>query len=46
MMTDKVSLTCENGLIGNITSFGVYAQGSEADLMNMCSSSAGFDTGN
>ena len=46
MMTDKVSLGCHTGAIANITSFGVYAKGSNADEMNMCSSDAGFATGN
>lgn len=44
LMTDKVSLHCKDGIIGNITSFGVYAQGSEADLNNQCNSEANFDT--
>jgi hypothetical protein len=46
MMTEKVSIGCDTGLIGNVTSFGVYAKGSTADTMNMCNIDAGFDTGN
>ena len=46
MMTEKISLGCENGMIGNFTSFGVYAKGSKADEMSMCNIDAGFDTGN
>ena len=45
MITDKVSLGCDTGLIANVTSFGVYSQNSTADLYNMCSADAGFDTG-
>ena len=45
MMTDKVSVGCHTGIIGNFTSFGVYAHGSEADIYTMCHSDAGFDTG-
>ena len=46
LSTDKISIGCESGLIGNVTYFGVYARGSEADKLNMCSSDASFDTGN
>ena len=45
MMTDKVSVGCNTGHIGNFTSFGVYAAGSKADEMNMCYDEAGYDTG-
>lgn len=46
MTTDKVSLGCDTGFIGNVTDFGVYAHNSEADIQNMCSAEAGFNTGN
>ena len=45
MMTDKVSVGCNTGHIGNFTSFGVYAAGSKADEYNMCYDEAGYDTG-
>lgn len=45
MMTDKVSVGCHTGIIGNFTSFGVYAHGSQADELNSCNAEAGFDTG-
>jgi hypothetical protein len=46
MFTEKVSIGCETGIIGNVTSFGVYKKGSQADMFNMCNAEAGFDTGN
>lgn len=45
LMTDKVSVGCHTGKIGNFTSFGVYAHGSQADDFNSCNADAGFDTG-
>ena len=45
MTTDKVSLGCDTGFIGNVTDFGVYQHNSEADIMEMCSIDAGFNTG-
>lgn len=33
MTTDKVSLGCDTGFIGNVTDFGVYQHNSEADIM-------------
>jgi hypothetical protein len=40
-----VSMACTEGYISNITEYGVFADDSQFDYNNGCSSSSGFDTG-